>query len=415
MSTFNKLFSPLKLGKQTIKNRIFLAPMGDNMANPDGSIGEQYIAYYAERAKGGAAVITPGVVSVHYPTGKTIVSQARLDSVNYIKGFAELATQVHRYGALLIPQIHHAGGQTWSLTTHGEEPWCVTEKESTEHALMAPYLSLGKQHEMSIDEIHELVQRFIATATFAQMAGCDGVEVHCAHGYLVNQFFSPETNQRTDEYGGSLENRMRFGREIIEGIRNACGSDFIIAARIPGYETVSNGLSQEDLITIAQTMEKAGCDYLHVSCGCVTKFSQLEETLAYEQGWRAPYAAEIKKNVSIPVVAVGAIREPEVAERLLEENLCDGVALGRTLLADPYFGEKARTGRANEIRRCISCMDGCMGNLGLNRAVCCTLNPEVGHDELREAGIEARIIGDAKKPAKIMDAVHAGFWGAVTI
>lgn len=410
MEHYKELFTQGRLGRRITKNRIVMAPMGEDMANADGSVSKQVIAYYAERAKGGTGVIIPGVLSVDYPYGKTTASQMRIDNFKYIKELSQFADQIHRYDSLLIPQIHHAGGQTYSITTEGNVPVCVSADIEVEHALMKPYRMMEKQKELTIDEIHVIRDKFITAAKYCQLAGCDGIEIHSAHGYLVNQFLSLDTNARTDEYGVSLENRMRFGVEIITGIRAACGPDFIIGARIPGFETVQRGLSQDDCVKIAQTYEQAGCDFLHVSCGCVARFSQLEETQGYEQGWRVKYATNIKKAVNIPVIAVGALREPQVCENILANKEADFVALGRPLICDPYWGEKAKAGKANEIRKCISCMDGCIDSLGMGRAISCTLNPVVGY----EADFAALQKSSNPKHIVIVGGGPAGMQAAIT-
>lgn len=415
MDQFEHIFTPGKLGTKVTKNRIVMPPMGDGMAEADGSIGDQVIAYYAERAKGGAAVIIPGVLSVDYPTGKTTSVQMRVDDFKYNKGLGRLADQIHRYGALLIPQIHHAGGQTYYVTTEGTMPVCVSADIEVEHALMKPYRMMGKQRELTIEEIHTLRDKFITAAKHCQLAGCDGVEIHAAHGYLVSQFLSLDTNARTDEYGGSLENRMRFLIEIITGIRAACGRDFVVGARIPGYETVSRGLSQEDCIKIAQACEKAGCDHLHISAGCVAMFSHLEETQGYQQGWRVKYATAIKNAVNIPVITVGVLREPEICEDVLANGKADFVALGRALICDPYWPEKVRMGRAGEIRKCISCMDGCIDSLGNGRALTCTLNPVAGNEvefaTLKKTADSKHIVIVGGGPAGMQAAITAAQTG----
>ena len=374
-----KLFEYGKIANKETKNRLVMAPMGTSFAEEDGSIGEQTIAYYAERAKGGTAIIIPGIVEVEWFRGKGSRCPIRIDMMKYTKGMRKLAEQIHRYDSLLIPQIHHPGGQTTSESAEGHTPICVTKDIEVEHALLAPYRKLGPQIELTLEDIKDLEQKFIKAAIHCQRAGCDGVEVHGAHGYLINQFLSLDTNGRTDEYGGSLENRMRFGLNVINGIRKVCGNDFIVGVRLPAYETVSRGLSQEELITIAKKFEEAGVDYISLSAGCVKKKSQLMDTQEYEQGWRAKYVAPIKKELKVPVFIVGQLREPEVCEKLLQDNVADYIVLGRPLLCDPEWGEKARTGRSDEIRKCISCLDGCL-NLPTYPIITCTLNPKVGRE-----------------------------------
>ncbi|MDR1903922.1 MAG: FAD-dependent oxidoreductase [Treponema sp.] len=212
------------------------------------------------------------------------------------------------------------------------------------------------------------------------MAKCDGVTLHSAHGYVISEFLSPDMNARTDEYGGSLDNRVRFAVEVIEGIRKACGPDFIIGARIPGHEWVSDGLTDDECDEIARRYEAAGCDYLDISGGATDVFTKLMETERYEQGDRVSFAARIKKAVSIPVGAVGALREPEFCDKLIKEGTVDFLSLGRTLICDPYWPEKAASGRANEIRPCLSYFDGCTNRLFDSCAISCALNPVAGRE-----------------------------------
>lgn len=377
---FTHLFAPGMIGKQEVKNRIVMSPMGENLANADGSVSEQSIAYYEERAKGGAGIIIPGVFSVDYPRGKTVTYQHRIDEFKYVSGLKRLADAIHRHDALLIPQIHHAGGQTNIRTTEGVTPICVSDSDDIQHLFIKANRAAGPQREMTIEDIHEVRDKFIQSAIYCSEARCDGVELHAAHGYLISAFLSPDTNKRTDEYGGTLENRMRFLLEILEGIRKACGPAFIIGARIPGVEWVSGGLTQQECIQIAKALEENGCDYLNVSGGASDKVGNLLEPQTRKQGDRVVYAANIKKEVQIPVMAVGVLREPAFCDEIIESGQTDYVLLGRQLLCDPYWPEKAQNGKAHTIRKCISCMDGCSDNNNFGRPVTCTLNPVVGYE-----------------------------------
>lgn len=409
--SFNYLFKEGKIGTRYVKNRIVMSPMGENMANTDGSVSEQAFAYYVERAKGGAGIIIPGVLSVDYPTGKTTGCQHRLDDPKYVLGWYRLAEAIHHYGALLIPQIHHAGAQTNSITAEGRMPVCVSDSDEVEHSFVTYYRSYGPQHELTTEEIKELVQKFITTAIYCQKANCDGIELHAAHGYLVNQFLSADTNKRTDEYGGSLENRMRFAVEIITGIRQACGNNFIIGARIPGREWTTNGLTDEECLIIAQTFEKAGCDFLDISGGTTTVSSRLMETQGYPQGARVELAQNIKKGVSIPVFAVGNLRDPEFCDEILKEGKTDYIALGRPLICDPYWPEKAKEGRVDEIRKCISCFDGCFGQIWDFKPVGCAINPNVGMEkefnENSKAEVSKKVVVIGGGPAGMQAAITA--------
>ncbi|MGI6527503.1 MAG: FAD-dependent oxidoreductase [Caldicoprobacterales bacterium] len=377
--SYPNLFKEGKIGSKVAKNRIVMSPMGDNMANVDGSVSDQSLAYYTERAKGGAGIIIPGVVSVDYPVGKTTGCQHRIDDPKFVIGWYRLANAVHHYGALLIPQIHHAGAQTNHFTTEGHKPVCVSDVDP-EHSFVKYFRTFGPQHELTTQEVKDLIQKFITAAVNCKNAQCDGVELHAAHGYLINQFLSADMNRRTDEYGGSLENRMRFAIEIIKGIRNACGNDFIIGARVPGREWTKSGLTDEECQAIAKAFEEAGCDFLDVSGGATTVSSRLMETQGYPQGDRVELAENIKKVVNIPVFAVGNLREPEFCDKVIEDGKADFIALGRPLISDPYWPKKAIEGRDDEIRKCISCFDGCFGQIWSFKPIGCAINPNAGFE-----------------------------------
>lgn len=376
---YENLFKPMKLGKKVCKNRIMQSPIGDMMANPDGTLSEQMLAYYAERAKGGAGIICPAVLCVDYPQGKTVKFQLRIDSDYCINDLAKFSEQVHRYGALLIPQIHHAGAQTFAGNTGGVMPVCVSDKD-VDHVFIQPYRMAGPQKELTNEEIYKLIQKFIDAAVYCQKGGCDGVSLHGAHGYLINQFFSRDTNAREDEFGGSLENRCRFAVEIVKGIRKACGPNFIIGARLPGKEWTPNGLTDEECAQIAKLLEDAGCDFFDVSGGSTDIPSRLMETDWYAQGNRVPLGENIKKAVSVPVGVVGVLRDPDFCDKLIADGKVDFVVLGRTLICDPYWPQKAKEGRTEEIRPCLTCSDGCLNQLSADRFISCSLNPAAGRE-----------------------------------
>ncbi|HVI41466.1 MAG TPA: FAD-dependent oxidoreductase, partial [Anaerovoracaceae bacterium] len=383
MKNYPNLFREGKLGKRTTKNRIVMSPMGDNMANADGSVSEQSLAYYTERAKGGAGVIIAGVVSVDYPRGKTIPCQHRLDGIKYVKGWERMARDIHRYGALLLPQIHHAGASTDLVTTEGLTPYRVSD-EMEKTTQVGSKVDEGTftpedYQTLTYEDIKELEQKFITCAVYAQKAGCDGVEIH-GISYLICQFFTRATNHRADEYGGSLENRCRFAVNIIKGIREACGADFIIGIRMPVHKWETDGFTDEESIQMAQAFEKAGCDFLDANGGIPPTITCLLETQRYEQGDRVHLAKKIREHVSIPVFAIGNLREPDFCEEVLASGSADFVMLGRPLIADPYWPEKAENGKADEIRKCISCLDACYGNLAKAQSVRCVLNPTVGYE-----------------------------------
>ncbi len=414
MKSYPNLFCEGKIGKRTVKNRIVMSPMGDNMANADGSVSEQSLAYYTERAKGGAGVIIAGVVSVDYPRGKTIPCQHRLDGIKYVKDWERMARNIHRYGALLLPQIHHAGAATDAVTTEGLTPYRVSDEmeKTTQVGSKVDEGSFRPEdyQTLTYEDIKELEQKFITSAVYAQKAGCDGVEVH-GISYLICQFFTKAINHRKDEYGGSLENRYRFAVNIIKGIREACGEDFIIGIRMPVHKWETDGFTDEESIQMAQAFEAAGCDFIDANGGIPPTITCLLETQRYEQGDRVELARKIKSHVSIPVFTVGNLREPEFCEEVLDRGYADFVMLGRPLIADPYWPEKAHNGKTPEIRRCISCLDACYGNLVKGQSVRCVINPTVGYESELKAELAT-----AKEKKKIVVAGGglAGMQAAIT-
>ena len=416
MESYPNLFKKGKLGRIPTKNRIILAPMGENMATTDGAVSEQALAYYGARAKGGAAVIIPGVVSVEYPRGKTTPCQHRLDDVKYVKDYARLAQEVHRYGSLLLPQIHHAGSSTDLSTTEGLTPVCVSppKPDAGERVAIASKtdesLGLDANHVLTTEEIKELEGKYIQSAIYAQLAGCDGVEIHGAHGYLISQFLSSNINWRDDEYGGSIENRGRFPVNIVKGIREACGKDFIIGIRMPVHNWETDGLTDEDSITLARMYESAGCDFLNLSGGFTPTITCLLEIQSYPQGARLVLADKIKNKVGIPIMSAGMLREPGFCEEAIADGRIDFAIMGRTLIADPEWGEKAKTGRTSEIRRCISCLDACYGNLAKGKMVQCCINPEVGYESM----LQSVNLPETKKNVVIVGGGIAGMQAAIT-
>jgi 2,4-dienoyl-CoA reductase-like NADH-dependent reductase (Old Yellow Enzyme family)/thioredoxin reductase len=381
MIHYPHLFNTGKLGAFTTKNRIVMSPMDENMANADGSVSEQSIAYYGERAKGGAGVIITGAVSVDYPRSKTISCQHRLDNIKFVKGWERMARAVHRYDALFLPQIHHTGAHTDINLTEGLTPFKVSDDGPETYETL------------SHEGIKMLEQKYIAAAKYAQMAGCDGVEVH---GYLLMQFLTKTINHRTDEYGGSLENRSRFVVNIIKGIRQECGHNFIIGIKTPVHNLDTDTLTDKESLELAEKYEASGCDYLHAVGGITPKLTDLVESQSYEQGCRVKLAEKLKKAVNIPVFAAGLLREPDFCEKVLAENRADFIVLGRALIADPYWPEKAKNGRKYEIRRCITCLDACYGNIYYGRPIRCVLNPAVGSEN------ELRYEPPAKKSKKVV-------------
>lgn len=368
---YNHLFSTGKIGNLTLKNRIVMPPMGTNLSDPDGEITDRQIRYYEERAKGGVGLIVVEVASIDYEYGKASITQPRVDDDRFIPGIQKLAKAVQQHGAKIFMQLHHAGRQSKSILIGGKQ--IVAPSPVT-----CP--SIGEEpRELTTEEVKELVYKHIMGAYRSKLAGVDGVEIHAAHGYLVNQFLSPYTNLRNDEYGGTFKNRMRFIEEIIIGIKEKCGSDFPVSVRLSVDEFVEGGIDQDLGKDICLYLEKVGADAIHASVGTYDSSDKIVESPLYPQGWRVYLAEEIKKQMSIPVITVGVIREPEFAESVIAEGRADFVALGRGHIADPEWANKARDDREDEIRKCISCLH-CIKSVGQGLPIQCATNVRAGRE-----------------------------------
>lgn len=368
---YSKLFEKGKIGRLKLKNRVVMTAMGVSLANSTGEANDNIIRYYEERAKGGCGLIITEVTRIDDEYGVGTSNQLSVTDAKNIPQLQRLIDTMHKYDTKVFIQLHHPGRQTSSALIGGRQ-------------IVAPSPIMCKlmgemPRELTTKECENLRDAFIKGAVFSQIAGADGVELHAAHGYLLNEFLSPYTNKRTDQYGSSEENRLRFISEIIAGIRAVCGVGYPISVRISADEFVDGGLKLEDSIKIAITLEKLGIDVLNVSTGIYESMNTIVEPGSYEQGWKKKYAKEIKKHISIPVIAVNNIKEPSVAESLLEEGVCDFIGLGRAFLADPEWVNKTKEGRENEIRSCIGCLY-CFETLGKGKHITCTVNARLGRE-----------------------------------
>lgn len=368
---YNYLFKKGQIGKLTLKNRIVMPAMGTSLASSTGEASDRMIKYYEERAKGGCGLIITEITRIDDETGVGTPNQLCATNANQIPRLERLARAVHKYDTKIFLQLHHPGRQSHSRLIEGRQIAAPSP---------IPCKTIGEMpREMTTEEIEGLVKKFVAGAKIAQIAGIDGVELHGAHGYLIGQFMSPLTNKRTDKYGGSFVNRMRFVTEIILGIRHICGPNFPISVRIDGDEFVEGGITQEEAIKMARYLESIGVDAINVSSGTYESAVTIIEPVSYPEGWKKHLAEGIKKSVKIPVIACNNVKTPEVAERLLAEGICDFIALGRAQLADSEFGKKAMEGREKEIRPCISCLH-CIEQVMDGKAVECAVNPRLGYE-----------------------------------
>ncbi|MEX0973892.1 MAG: FAD-dependent oxidoreductase [Bacillota bacterium] len=347
-----------------------MAPMVANYAYEDGSVTGRLRAYHVERAKGGVGLITVEDSYVH-PSGKGFQNEVGIYSDRLIPGLRSLVDAVHGHGAKISIQLYHGGRQTKSSVTGqpivGPSPIPdPTEPETP--------------RELKKDEIAGLVKAFGEAAGLAKATGFDAVEVHGAHGYLINEFLSPYSNKRRDEYGGPLENRLRFPIEVVRAVRQAVGPDYPVVYRMSADEKVSGGLTLDETMLAAQRLEREGIDAIHVSAGVYESAVWIIQPMALPRACLADLAQGIKSAVRIPVIAVGRFNDPEVAETVLAAGKADLIAFGRQLLADPETPRKVTEGRSDEVRKCIACCQGCIDELFQDHPITCTVNPRTGFE-----------------------------------
>ena len=414
---YEMLFSPMKIGNCEIKNRIVMSPMLMGFGQFDGCATAQMMDYYEERAKGGTGLIITEICRINDKHGAAAFAQLGASHDYQIAGLSELANRIHRHGAKLFVQLHHPGRQNVGLAI-GTVPACIALTRMCKSfpktlfkiaPKIAPFMSRhnialssvsaskcepsyfagGRVRALSRREVKQLVRQFVQGAVRCKKAGIDGVELHGTHGYLIQQFLSPNTNQRTDEYGGSFENRLRFLREIVEGIRKECG-DFPIIVRLTVdefYDKIGKpgkGYDVKTGVEYAKAIADMGVDAIDVSSASYDTFNYWLEPTSFDCGWRKYLAAEVKKVVDVPVIAANLIRSPEQAERQLEEGTQDFVSLGRPHIADPHWAQKTMEGREKEIKRCICCLyciQSMQDNAYHGDHGYCSVNPTVGREK----------------------------------
>lgn len=369
---YTKLFEKGYLGDLTIKNRIVMPPMGTGLAEISGEANEDIIRYYEERAKGGCGLIITEICRVDEEDGWGAGSQLAATKFGHIGGLQRLADRVHAHDSKIFLQLHHPGREGSSMINPSQRivaPSSFTTPVCTE-----------EPHELTIEEAQKIQKKYIMAALIAKNAGMDGVELHGAHGYFLNQWLSPFSNRRDDQYGGSFENRMRYVDEIIMGIKKVCGPNFPIGIRLSVEEFMGDkGITLDQGVKIAQHMEKLGVVYIHVSCGIYETGYEIIPPYQYQQGSRSKLVKAVKDAVDIPVLGINVIKKPEYAEKVLDEGVCDFVSVGRGQLADPNWGKKAKEGQTDLIRKCIGC-NRCIDALPQGRHIECAVNPRLGNE-----------------------------------
>lgn len=367
---FQKLFEPITVKGMTLKNRLVVGPMEVIYCEKDGTITERYLKYVEEKAKGGWGLIINEAHAIS-EEARAFDCCSGVWKDEQIEGEKKVAEAAHKYGAKIAIQLIHGGRQTIATGAPvvGPSPIKDPTREQT-------------PRELTVEEIHKIVEDFGDAALRVKKAGFDAVEIHGAHGYLIQEFTSHYSNKRTDEYGGSLRNRARFSLEIIANIRKKVGPNFPIIYRMSTTELLMNGegLTIADSRALAKWYEEAGVDMIHCTVGNYTTIRYMLPPAAVPHGFQADYAEEIKKAVSIPVITVGRYNDPYIAEAALENGKADLICMARPSLADPHFPNKAKEGRCDEIIRCLGCQLGCITQLYKDEPIRCTVNPRTGKE-----------------------------------
>jgi 2,4-dienoyl-CoA reductase-like NADH-dependent reductase (Old Yellow Enzyme family)/thioredoxin reductase len=379
MRKFPNLFSPITLGSMKLNNRFVIPPMATNLANEDGTVSQGLIDYWVARAKGGWGLLILEFTAID-PLGKVGPCHPCLWSDKFIDGLKKLTGAVHKYGAKMAVQLSHTGRQTTQaiIDIPGVQPVSASP-------IPCP-LDGEIPRELSLEEIYALIERFGDASVWAREAGFDAIEIHGAHGYLLAQFMSEYSNKRTDEFGGSLENRLRFPIEAIQNVRRKIGPSFPLLFRMSGEERVPGGRTVNESRVVAHLIEEAGVDGIDVSVGVAGSAQYIIASTAVPPGFLLSVSQEIKQAVSVPVIAVGRINHPLLAEDAIKAGKADLIAWGRPSLADPELPNKVAAGQLDEICPCIYCSQGCLrtfpypGKPLPKWGVTCLLNPFCGRE-----------------------------------
>ena len=399
-NNYPHLFSPITIGNFEAQNRVCHVPTDISSANADGSVNQRVITYHEEIAKGGCGFIICGAATPDKKSGRPTVTCLAVDEDPLIPGLAELADAMHRHGAKTSVQIQHPGRQAaWPRKDLISATDMVADiPASAGHEVVyAQAEAMGKSiRAMSIEEIYALIEKFAEGAWRVQQAGFDSVELHGAHGYLIAQFMSPYVNKRNDRFGGSFTSRMRFPIEIIHAIQYKCGPDFPVGIRYSGEEWIEGGRMLEESIKAARMFEEHGVAFLDISAGIFEMPGPTMDPMYYPQGWNTYTADEIKKQVKVPVITSHTLRDPDYCERILKEGKTDMVGLSRQMIADPYWANKAKAGKKEEIRKCISCLVGCwQESLMIKHHMRCAINPAIGDERFIDFGRADKVLNVA--------------------
>jgi 2,4-dienoyl-CoA reductase (NADPH2) len=378
------LFEPIQINQVRVRNRICMPAMNLNYCD-EYRVTDRLVEFYAERARGGVGMLVTGCATVDERSGGHHFMGAHDNA--FIPGLRRVASAVRAEGAAAFIQLNHLGRYAPSATIDGRQPFAPSA--------VASRLTREVPHALTLEEVEGTIGAFAQAGRRVREAGFDGVEVLCGTGYLISEFLSPVTNQRTDRYGGSLENRMRFGLEIIEATRGQVGRDYAVTVRMNGNDFMQGGNGRDELLSFAKALVGAGVDALNINVGWhEARVPQV--TTGVPRNTYAYLARAVKEAVNVPVMTGHRINRPEEARDLVADGLCDMVCMGRPLIADPFLPAKAAAGKANEIVHCVACGQGCLDNVFMvENPVRCLSNPRVGRER------ETRPIR-AVRPSRVM-------------
>ncbi len=416
---YKHLFEPIEIGNMVVPNRIFHAATDAGSSHTNGEVSVRDLYHYGQIAKGGTGLIITGATTPEQRTGKPTVNCMAADSDEQIPGLVHLADAMHEYGAKAVVQLQHPGRQASMprYPVYSASDIIMSMPWSQSHEILYENEEArGKAvKQMAIEDVIDLVGKFSDAAWRCKQAGMDGVELHAAHGYLISQFMSPYLNKRTDRYGGSFENRMRFVMEIISSIQRKCGKAFPVLVRYSADEWVEGGRTLAESVLVARALEEAGVAAIDLSqCTQETPGSGFSP-MYYPEGWTMYASEEVKKHVKVPVLNTHVLRDPDLCEALLRDGKTDMVGLSRQLLCDPYWPVKAKYGKQDDIRKCISCLTGCWQEAHMAKhEVGCAINPACGHAEFAhmeptEKPQKIGVVGGG--PAGLEAARHAALRG----
>lgn len=367
MESTRLISQPLRLKNLELRNRMVMAPMLSRLCDPDGVVSQKLIDYYVARAKGGAGLIIIEYCYIDKKESKAHFNQLGAYDDQLLTGLGDLAEAVQEWGAKVILQICHAGRST-SEKVMGYQPIAPS-------AMPSPLGEMAR--EMTLKEIETTMESFAEAARRAKTAGFDGVELHGTHGYLMSQFLSPYTNRRTDKYG---MDKGAFMIETLDRVRSRVGKDYVVGYRMSAEEFIDGGVTLAETKVFAQRLEQRGIDYIHVSGGLPETGQNFVPPMYLPQGHLLPLAEKIKSCVKVPIIGVGAVHDPKLAEEALQKKRADLIAMARALVADPELPNKVHSGRLEDIRTCLRCNEGCASRVRPNRTQRCSINAEVGRE-----------------------------------